>query len=82
MKLPSFMKTKEQLKQGDAVMIFAGRGCLPGIIVFTDKRKSKVRLKNNIEKIIENNKIRVVTDFKFREEIIRTVVPNYLNPEH
>jgi len=31
-------------------------------------------LENNIEKIIENTKIRVVTDFKTREEIIRMVI--------
>jgi hypothetical protein len=74
MKLPFFQSTKEPLEQGQTVAIFFGRGCLGGIVLEPSKRKTKIRFLDETEEWIDNNRIRLVIDIKWKAEIERQIL--------
>lgn len=74
MKLPlEFQPTKEQLKHGDVVAIFAGRGCIGGIVLEPSKRKTKIHFSNDDIRWVDNKKIILVKDTKWIAMVKRDI---------
>ena len=71
MKLPKLLRNKNPTKVGDVVMIISGRGCKSGIVLKSDKRKSRVRFTDGVEMFIENWKLNIIDDIRLKNRILR-----------
>lgn len=60
---------KEKIEQGDAVVIFLGRGNISGLVVKTGKRQSRILCVDGVEQYFDNRKIRVIKDERWVHEI-------------
>ena len=68
-----FSKNKNPVEQGDVVIMSHGYCCESGIVISTDKRKSRIRFIDGKEMFVSNKKISIVYDTRLKNNILRSM---------